>query len=136
MSNTFQLKLFSPTEPEWENITLEWLFEYLNSYYPELKFIIDKDYDGRVIGIEQSVCKKVRLQFYIARYDKCVPGRAGKKFIGGSSERYFGPYCGQTFGFDSMEELKEMLPRRIEIFWQNIEDFKNYKKIKKVRIEC
>lgn len=127
-----QLSLFAPAEPEWENITLEWLFEYLNTHYPELKFKIEKDYDGKDTWIEQSICKKVRLYFYVDRYDKdCViPGYAGKKFIGGASERLFGAFSGQSIGFDSMEELKNLLPRRVEIFWENVKDYKNHKKRK------
>ena len=66
MSNFIQLNLFNKELPNWANITIEWLLEYLVSLYPEMKFKLfeEEDYDGNnYFCIKQTAFKKVKLEF-------------------------------------------------------------------------
>ena len=126
---TQQLNLFTPSLPEWKNITIEWLFDYISSLYPEMKFacIEKEDYDGnKEIVIQQSIFKKANLEFSLGEYDECVDWVKNKNYIGCSTEKFFGNWGGMIETYDCMENFIESLPIRIQKFKETIIEYKEY----------
>lgn len=131
-----QLKLFTPVEPEWQDITIEWLFDFLNNQYPEMKFFIDRktSYDGTPY-IRQNLHKKIVCQFYIGKFDKCVEQAKNPNYIGVAYGKCFGNWGQTSCPIDSMEEFKELLPHIIEESKKNVLLYKEYIKNRKAKEE-
>lgn len=127
-----QLNLFSPIEPKWQHITIDWLFDFLNNQYPEMKFCIDCNVlsDGTPV-IRQNLHKKIICSFYIGRFDDCVTWAKNRNFIGADYGKCFGDWGRTSYPIDSMEEFREQLPFIIEQSKKNIALYKEYIKTRK-----
>ena len=113
MSNFIQLNLFNKELPNWANITIEWLLEYLVSLYPEMKFKLfeKEDYDGNnYFCIKQTVFKKVKLEFYLDEFDSSVTWCKNRNYISCTTEKEFGNWCGMSAPIDNIEDFLELLP--------------------------
>ena len=113
-----QLDLFAPVLPEWNKITAEHLFNYLSSLYPDMKFKLNKGYDywdnEEYASIEQTAYKKVRLIFDLGRYDDKVTFVKNRNYIGCSTEKLFGDWCGMSETYDCLEDFLEIAPLRVK----------------------
>jgi len=127
-----QLNLFTPSEPEWKDITIEWLFEFLNNRYREMKFYIDRNssYDGTPY-IRQNLHEKIECSFHIGEFDIDVNWVKNRNYIGVSYGKCFGNYGQTSYPIDTMDEFKEYLPRVIEESKKNITLYKEYIKNRK-----
>lgn len=104
-----QLSLFQPTEPEWNNITLDWLQEYITNY-SDLKFI-QKDN-----GIECCL-KKVVLRFSISIVDlKEYTCWTNPLLVHFDLHKNGGDYQGLGFAVDNMNNFRKNLIDIIEKF--------------------
>ena len=133
MCNSLQLSLFTPQPPDWKKINTKWVFDYLSSTYPEMKFICENVLDGfdnvSYIVIKQTAFKKVELSFYCDEYDKSVTWCKNRNFVGCTLEQYFDDWSGMSESYDHWEEFFEMIPIRIKQCKDRFEEYKN--KIKK-----
>lgn len=130
MTTAIQLNLFSPPEPAWEDITIEWLFNYLNSQYPEMKFTT-KEHVGwsKFIKITQNMHNRIELYLYVGKHDKdAVTDNKGLIYIGYSYGKEYGDYHHRCGSIDSMEELKKELPIFIKKCKDYVEEYKKNRK--------
>lgn len=131
MNNYNQLKLFTPELPEWKNITIEWLYDYLTFLYPEMKFkLIEKEnyFDkNKYFSIEQTAYKKVELQFSLGEYAQCVTTCKNRNYISCSSMKLYGSYAGHGETYDNMEDFIKSVPLRIQRCKENAMEYKNKK---------
>lgn len=104
-----QLSLFSINEPNFYDLTLNWLAEYLNTHYPEMKFKIYKYFDEDVIG--QTLSNKITFQFSIVdkNDDDKFWSRKEKRYISVNANKKYGDFEGFGYGLDSIEEFKTEL---------------------------
>lgn len=105
-----QLTLFQ-IEPTFSKITIDWLFDYLNKAYPEMKFVIVNDFVDKRARITQTLSKKIELYFHISTYMNSVPNKGGCKFIGFSYGKEYGDLHHRSGPIDTMEEFKNKLPQ-------------------------
>ena len=134
MNEYAQLSLFAPEFPEWKNITIEWLFNYLSMLYPEMKFQLEKyiDWnDEECCHIIQTAFKKVELTFDIGEYDDCVTWNKNKNYVGCGTMQKYGHWSGMGETYDCWEDFKERVPLRIQHCKKSAEDYKtgNYEKL-------
>lgn len=125
-----QLKLFHIEEPEWINITTEWLLNYLQSEYPEMKFKLFAYADG-TNEIEQTFCKKVICKFSIEN-SADLDIWQNPVLIHMDTRKLYGNWGGFCEAVNSMEEFKSELPGYIKSCKESAE---NYKKMKEVKNE-
>ena len=131
-----QLNLFTPSFPEWKNVTIEWLFDYVSSLYPEIKFecIQKEDYDGnKEFVIQQTIFKKAKLEFYLGEYDDDVYWVKNKNYIGCNTEKHFDNWCGMSETYACMEDFIKFLPIRIQQFKETVIQYKKHIKQPKKR---
>ncbi len=104
-----QLNIFSINEPDFYDLTLNWLVEYLNIHYPEMKFKIYEYFGEMVVGQTQS--SKIVCQFNIVDKDKNDKfwRRKQKRYIGISARKKYGDFEGMGCGLDSIQEFKTEL---------------------------
>ena len=131
MSNYNQLKLFTSEFPEWKNITIEWLYDYLTSLYPEMNFKLVKKENyfdtNKYFSIEQTVYKKVELKFSIGEYNQCVTWCKNRNYISCYSMKLFGDWAGHGETFDNMEDFIKLVPLRIKNCKDCANEYKNRK---------
>ena len=132
-----QLSLFAPVEPEFKNITTDWLLSFLNTQYPEMKFTTKKHVGwSKFIEITQNMHNKIELYLYVGKHDKnAVTDNKGLKYIGYSYGKEYGDYHHRCGSIDSMEELKKELPIFIKKCKDYVEDYKKNRK-KSENTEC
>lgn len=113
MTDFIQLNLFNKRLPNWSDITIEWLFEYLTSLYPEMKFKLfeEEDYDGnRDFCIKQTAFKKVKFEFYLDEFCSSVTWCRNRNYISCTTEQEFGNWSGMSAPIDNMEDFLKLLP--------------------------
>lgn len=128
---TQQQSLFTPSLPEWQNVTIEWLFEYITCLYPEMKFKCFETYnfDGeKSITIKQAAFKKIQLDFGIGEYDKCVDWCKNRNYVFCHTGQEFGNWSGSGETWDCMEEFLEFLPLRVEQCKNCFAKYKEYRR--------
>jgi len=104
-----QLRLFQLQEPEWNDITINWLFEYLNAN-TDLKFNLKDN------NVECSV-KNVVLNFYISSVDlKEYTWWTNSLLVHFDMHKIKGDYQGLGFAVDNMQDFKNRLNEIIEKF--------------------
>lgn len=99
---------------EWADITEEWLLNYLNSNYPDLKFFItDKYFTGEKI-IKQGITKRAELELSIIEpsADKHLKG----KLVGFRADKLHNGFEGMAEAAANFDEFFESLPRYIRKF--------------------
>lgn len=121
MSKALQLSLFVNLMPKWEDVTMEWLLNYLQHQFPEMKFHYNKRFNHSYIS--QGISNKVELDFNIGKYDKCVTNRRSRYYIGCQTQKKFGDWHGRGETFDHMEEFIAMAEKRVEECKQDIKEF-------------
>lgn len=101
-----QLKLFAIQEPLFEEITNDWLLEYLQNEYPEMEFKKYKHFGKEVVGVTCS--PKIQLYFYVYyRTQNDIHWCRDKNvYIGLDGQKNFGSFEGFGCGVDSIEEFK------------------------------
>lgn len=117
-----QLKLFNIVEPKWEDITTEWLLNYLQTEYPEMKFkLFEDEY------IEQTVGKKATCKFYITNGDIDLSIWDNPLLIHLGVEQKYGSWSGMFRAVNNMKDFKNRLPMYIERCKKHQNDYKNFK---------
>ena len=127
MNNCNQLKLFNPGLPEWKNITIEWLYDYLTSLYPEMNFQYGEGVDEGEKIVKQTAYKKVKLDFGLGIYAESVDWVKNRNFISCHSEQEFGHWSGMGETYDNMEDFIKLLPLRIQHCKDSANEYKNRK---------
>lgn len=106
-----QLSLFN-LQPEWENITDEWLIDYMNRLYPDLKFIyVDDAYNK----IRQSRYNKVDFSLKVG-HDAPLDIWQNKTLVYLSIESRIGPYQGVGLACNNFDDLTEQLEKLYKTF--------------------
>ena len=101
-----QLKLFTVQEPLFEDVTNNWLLEYLQNEYPEMKFKKYKYFDKEIVGATYS--PKVFLSFKVVRRaEKEYWCRKTDVYISINGQKNYGSFEGFGYGVDSIEEFKK-----------------------------
>lgn len=134
MTDFIQLNLFNKRLPNWSDITIEWLLEYLTSLYPEMKFKLfeKEDYDGNnYFCIKQTVFKKVKLEFYLDEFDSSVTWCKNRNYISCVTEKEFGNWYGMSMPIDNIEGFLELLPIQIKRCKESFLEYKEH--IRRIR---
>lgn len=103
-----QLKIFQVEEPAWSEITIDWLFEYLQTEYPEMKFEL-LTYANGSNEIRQTFTKKARCSFSINK-DADLTIWKNSVLVHLGVQKTYGNYCGMGEAVNSMDKFKERLP--------------------------
>ena len=102
-----QLSLF-PIEINWNEITTEWLFDYLKNHYPELKWEIDNNWVEEVV----TKTKKVVCGFYIGTSNcDCWKNPILVHF---DLHKTGGDYQGLGFAVDNLKDFEKSVYEIIE----------------------
>lgn len=116
-----QLRLFNIEEPKWENITTEWLLNYLQSEYPEMRFQL---FDDSII--EQTVNKKATCKFHINNEDIDLTIWDNPLLIHlGVLQKYDG-WSGMGEAVNNINDFKKRLPMYIEQCKKHQVDYKKF----------
>ena len=110
-----QLSLFDT--PDWLSINNDWLLNYLNQYFPELKFRYEDDY------IAQSRYKGVELYFAVRKTDK-LDIWANPILIHLDVSKRKGNYEGQGLAVNNMSDFEEQLERFVVKFYEYVKEAK------------
>ena len=122
-----QLKLFQIEEPSMQDITIDWLLEYLNIEYPEMQFSKSSKVLSDADVVNQNLHPKIQCYFHIGQFDTKLCDKKGN-YIGYSYGKEFESYYHSAGPIDSIEEFKNKLPEIIN----NVKEYINeYNKIKR-----
>lgn len=100
---------------EWADITEEWLLNYLNSNYPDLKFFITDKYFTCEKIIKQGITKKADLRLSISKPADVEPWQKDN-LIHLHAEKLHHGFEGMAEAAANFDEFFESLPRYIEKF--------------------
>lgn len=122
-----QLKLFQIEEPSIQDITIDWLLEYLNNEYPEMQFIKSSKVLSDADVVTQNLHPRIQCYFNIGKFDTKLCDKKGN-YIGYAYGKEFDSYFHSAGPIDSIEEFKNKLPEIIN----NVKEYINeYNRIKR-----
>ena len=101
-----QLSLFA--EPTIENVTIEWIYDFLTRNLPQLLWQYEEMIDGSK-GIVQKKNKKISISVDIGKFSDTVTWVNSKKYIGINAQKNYGDYNGVGMPITSIEEFKEQI---------------------------
>ena len=80
-----QLSLFAqPVEelPDIKDVTIEWLYNHINTLYPQFAFAVTKSFADEKEEITQTISKNIDLSVTVNKFDNHVACIGGQPYIG------------------------------------------------------
>ena len=115
-----QLSLFNTSDIGWNDITEDWLLNYLQSMYSDLKFAPTSGFNDDEVWIRQTASKNARLVLYIKR-DNDLKIWQNPTLVHLSVERRHHGYTGESVAVNNFDDFYKTLANYVKKFeeWKN-----------------
>lgn len=105
-----QLSLFNDSI-EWQSITNEWLLDYMNRHFPELKFMLNED------KVSQTRYRYLRLYLYVDTTDR-LDIWDNPVLVHLGVDKLKGTFEGQGLAVNNIKDFEEQIVRFVSKFYE------------------